>query len=114
MRWAGYQLRVRRGQVKDETYNAISMLLSADPTVHAEKRREVLSACRRVQRKHRRLITIRQAAEMLDCHPKTVERYAGRGLLTQVRFSPRKIRYDRDEVEAFASEGLGGRREDDE
>ena len=85
--------------MNDATYTAISMFLLADETVSEEKQRELLAACRRVQRKHRKLVTIRKAAEILDCHPRTVERYARKGLLSQIRHSPRKIRYDLAEVE---------------
>ena len=94
--------------MKDETMAAIMMLLKADESVSCDKRNEILAACRREQRKHRRLATVRQAAEALGCHAKTVQRYAEKGLLTTVRFSLRKIRYDMDEVEAFARDGIGG------
>jgi excisionase family DNA binding protein len=92
--------------MKPETQLAIRMLLIADATVDAAKRSEVLAACSRVQRQHRKLVAVGKAAELLGCHPKTVERYARKGLLGQVRFSPRKIRYDLDEVEAFARDGM--------
>ena len=73
---------------------------------------EVLAACNRAQR-HRQLVTARKAGETLGCHPKTVERYAKRGLLTVIRFSARKLRYDLDEVEAFANDGLNAARSKD-
>lgn len=95
--------------MKPQTIEAIRMLLTADPTVDELKRRDVLAACNRVQR-HRKLVTARKAAETLGCHPKTVERYAKRGLLTVIRFSARKLRYDLDELEAFASDGLDAAR----
>lgn len=93
--------------MKPETLTAIMMLLKADGTVEGDRIKEIMSACRREQRKHRRLVTVRKAAEILACHPKTVQRYADRGLLTLVKFSLRKVRYDQDEVEAFASDGVG-------
>ena len=40
----------------------------------------------------------------------TVKRYVKRGLLTEIRFCARKIRYDLDELEAFASDGLNATR----
>lgn len=101
--------------MKPETLTAITMLLKADATIDSDRFREVVAACRREQRKHRRLITVGKAAEMLACHPKTIERYARKGLLTLVRFSPRKVRYDQDEMEAFASNGMdAGRHKGDE
>lgn len=92
--------------MKPETQTAIKMRLLADATVDTAKRAEILAVCNRVQQQHRKLVTARKVAEILDCQPKTVERYAKRGSLTAIRFSPRKIRYDLDEVEAFASGGL--------
>lgn len=97
--------------MKPETLAAIVMLLKADDSVGVDKRNEVVAACRREQRKHRRLVTVGKAAELLACHPKTVQRYAEKGFLTLVRFSPRKVRYDQDEVERFASDGLGAVKE---
>ena len=96
--------------MKPETQQAIRMLLVADATVDAAKRSEVLAACSRARHQHTRLVTVGKAAEFLGCHPRTVERYARKGLLRQVRFSPRKIRYDFDEVEAFARDGIDAAR----
>lgn len=96
--------------MKPETLTAIMMLLKADCSIDPDRSREIVAACRRDQRKHRTLITVGKAAELLACHPKTVERYARKGLLRQVRFSPRKVRYDLDEVDAFCSDGIDARR----
>lgn len=96
--------------MKPETLTAIVMLLKADATVDDDRRKDVVAACRREQRRHRRLVTVGRVAELLGCHAKTVHRYARKGLLKQVRFSPRKIRYDLDEVEAFANDGVGAAR----
>lgn len=98
--------------MKPETLTAIVMLLRADSTVGEEKMKEVLAACRREQRKHRKLITARKAAEILGCCTASVKRYARRGILTPIRFSARKVRYDQDEIEAFANEGLNRPGED--
>ena len=91
--------------MKPETQAAIRLLLLADNSVDATKRAEVLSACIRIQR-HRKLITLRRTAEILGCHGRTVERYARRGLLTPIRYSQRMIRYDLEEVQTFAINGL--------
>lgn len=53
----------------------------------------------------RRPGTIRQAAEILKCNPRTVQRYADRGLLTAIRISPRRVRYDLNQVQRLAECG---------
>ena len=50
--------------------------------------------------------TIRQAAEILGSSTRTVERYARRGLLRTIRLSPRRIRFDLNEVEKLSIEGV--------
>ncbi len=51
-------------------------------------------------------ITIKQAAAILDCHPLTVCRHAQRGNLDQIKLSPRCVRYDLEQVERLAAEGI--------
>lgn len=51
--------------------------------------------------------TIKQAAEILEVHPVTVRRYAQAGLLTPIRITARKVRYDLNEVEELARTGCG-------
>ena len=45
----------------------------------------------------------REAAVALDCHPKSVFRYAARGLLHPVRRSKRSIRWRKSEVALLAT-----------
>lgn len=45
-----------------------------------------------------KLLKTREAAAMLEAHPKTVLRYARRGLLNAVRRTPRCIRWRESEV----------------
>jgi len=49
--------------------------------------------------------TVKQAAEILQCNPRTVQRYADRGLLTQIRITPRRVRYDLNQVTMLAEMG---------
>ena len=57
--------------------------------------------------------TTKEAAKILAVHPRTVGRYAAIGLLHPIRISPRRIRFDLNEVEALATRGVeeGGRHE---
>ena len=52
-----------------------------------------------------RMGSLRQAAEIMQVHPRTLARYAQRGLLHAVKYSCRRVRFDLNEVERFAREG---------
>lgn len=54
----------------------------------------------------RDLITTKQTAGVLEVHPETVKRYAKQGLLHPIRFSKRRMRFDRAEVLQFLNNGL--------
>ena len=49
--------------------------------------------------------TIREAAAILNTCNRTVDRYARQGLLTAIRITSRRIRYDLNQVEALATRG---------
>ena len=53
----------------------------------------------------RKMGTVRQAAEIIQCHPRTVRRYARLGLIHAIKYSRRRVRFDLNEVERFAQEG---------
>ena len=89
------------------TLTSIGGLLNADPTVTEETRRRVMACCKQPERpRRRRLGTVRQAAEILGVHRRTIQRYAREGNLTAIYQSRRRVRYDLDEVERLASEGI--------
>jgi len=68
-------------------------------------KREAILLAMRAQPNKPRPGTGREAAAILDCHIKTVQRYADRGILHEIRISPRRIRYDLNEVEHLATTG---------
>ncbi len=47
-------------------------------------------------------ITLKAAADILGVHPITAQRWASAGRLKQIRLSPRKIRYDKNQIERLA------------
>lgn len=49
--------------------------------------------------------TIRQAAEIGCCHPRTIARYGEKGLLHPIRISARCVRYDLNEVDRLFTNG---------
>lgn len=77
----------------------IEAVLQAPP----ERADAILAAARGADRP--RPGTIRQAAEILECNTRTVSRYAAAGLLHPIRISPRRTRYDLNEVERLATYG---------
>jgi len=92
--------------VKPTTDAIIESVLIADEEVTREERTAILAYIRSrgVIRKPRPG-TIKQAAAILDVHPVTVRRYANAGLLTPIRITARKVRYDLNEVEDLALSG---------
>ena len=78
----------------------IQAVLAAPP----ERESEILAALRGNPTK-RRPGTVRQAAEILGCHPRTIKRYADTGLLHAIRITPRRVRYDLNQVQQLAENG---------
>ena len=70
----------------------------------AERRVAILTAARGLNSRPRPG-TIKQAAEILGTCPRTVERYARQGLLSAIRITPRRVRYDLNQVEHLATTG---------
>ena len=92
--------------MKPTTLELIKNVLAADETIPPEAAQTIIQELRTssVIRKARPG-TIKQAAEILQVHPVTVRRYAQAGLLTPIRITARKVRYDLNEVEELANRG---------
>ncbi len=88
-----------------ETFTTLHTILKADSSVPDEQRDTILKACRQAAPR-KRLGTVREAAAILAVHPRTLQRWGRRGLLTPVRITPRRQRWDLDEVERLATEGV--------
>jgi len=56
----------------------------------------------------RRLGTRRDAAAILGVHPGSIQRYERRGVLSAIRVSARRVRFDLDAVERLANYGTAG------
>lgn len=87
----------------DAAYLAVVLAAYDDP----DRRAAVLLAAQtQAERPVKpRPVGIREAARVLGCHPKTVQRYAMQGRLRQIHISPRRVRYDMNEVEKLATQG---------
>lgn len=77
----------------------IEAILSTPP----ERYGAILAACRGADRP--RPGTVKQAAEILGCNPRTVQRYERAGQLQAIRVSARMVRYDLRQVERLAEQG---------
>ncbi|MEI6810246.1 MAG: hypothetical protein WCN95_16125 [bacterium] len=82
-----------------DTAALIDAVIKASP----ERREAILRAAQGTDRP--RPGKIGEAASILGTCRKTVERYGRAGLLTQIRISPRCIRYDLNQVEILATRG---------
>ncbi len=84
--------------MKEATMLAISAILSADSSCPEEHQKKIIRFCKGINKPSRNMGTVKDAARILQCHVKTVHKYAARGLLHPTRITKRKIRYDLDEV----------------
>jgi len=90
-------------KLNSKTFELIKTLLCADGCSAEEAEAFVRTARHPITRP--RMGTVHQAAEILQVHPRTLARYARRGLLHAVKYSCRRVRFDLGEVERFAQEG---------
>ncbi len=81
----------------------LAELISRFQTAPPDIRAAMLQTATGTERK--RPGTIREAAEILGVHKRTVQRLARRGLLHPIRITPRCIRWDLAEVERLATQG---------
>lgn len=88
--------------LKPGTIAAIQTLMRADGCP-LEETESFFRAIRNPVRP--RMGTVRQAAAILQVHPRTVARYGRQGLLRTVKYTCRRVRYDLNAVERFAQEG---------
>jgi hypothetical protein len=79
-------------------------LIEAILTAPAERRDAILAAAIGNASKPRPG-TIREAAEIGSCNARTIQRYAERGLLHPIKISPRRVRWDLNEVDNLFTHG---------
>lgn len=93
--------------MKQATFELIKNVLSTDETVLPNESNALLKTLKTASEgRNPRPGTIKQAADILDVHPVTVRRYAQAGLLTPIRITCRKVRYDLNEVKNLANSGM--------
>jgi len=92
--------------MKQETISLIRTFLAADETVPKDKIETVVRSIRLTTTPHRHLIGARQAMEILGVSRPTLRKLVHQGLLTQIAFSSRKMRFDEEEIRRFADNGV--------
>jgi hypothetical protein len=92
--------------MKQTTYDLIKNVLSTDDTITPDDSRDILRQLQEAKTVPKPCPgTIKQAAEILGEHPVTIRRYAKCGLITPIRITSRKVRYDLNEVKELANTG---------
>jgi len=81
-----------------EALKAVCRLANADQ----DMTRRIIGAVKHEAVKPDTLITTKQVAAILQCHPKSVLRYARQGMIQPVRRSARCLRWRKGEVERLA------------
>ena len=87
------------------TIDAIQALLKADTTVTEEQTKSILRCCKQTNAR-RHLINAREAMGILGVSRPTLRAYVKQGCLEQFNFSSRKARFDAEEVQRFANNGI--------
>ena len=94
--------------MQKDTINGVARLIATDPETTPEQATRLVALLQGSGKslEKPRPITARHAGEILDCCTRTVYRYAAAGHLDLIRHSPRRIRFDRRQVERLAFEGV--------
>lgn len=93
--------------MKTETLSTIAAIVRSDETTTQEHREQILIVCRSPVKPPRPVpIGIREVCALLEVHPVTIHRWVKRGVLHPIRLSPRRVRYDRNEVIRLREEGV--------
>ena len=90
--------------MKENTIELIRTLLSSDETVSQELADSILRLCRKPVVR-RSLIGAKKVMDILQISRPTLRAYVKSGTLTQINYSPRKVRFDEDEVYNFLYSG---------
>lgn len=90
--------------MKDTTIELVRTVLAGDDTVSSELKDAVLRACSQTTAK-RNLIGAQKAMGILQVSRPTLRSYVKNGILAQINFSSRKVRFDEAEVRNLAYRG---------
>lgn len=92
--------------MKAATIITIETILEADRSIPKAKKEKImdilLDRSPPLPPKKKKLITTKQAADIIGVHPETLRKLAQKGTIPVIRYSARKLRYDREEIENYA------------
>ena len=91
--------------MKQTTESLIRAILSGDNTVTEDQTEKVLRACKLPQ-DHRTLIGAKEAMAILGISRPTLRAYVKRGIVDQIAFSTRKLRFDAETIHRLADRGM--------
>ena len=91
--------------MKSETLEVIKNIAAADPEASPEQIKNILAVCKSPVAR-RATINARIACELLNVSRPTLRRFSRSGLLSEIKLSARKIRFDKAEVERLAYNGI--------
>ena len=91
--------------MNQKTIDGIRIFLESDDSVPKNKIDTILRSIQQTTAPRRHLIGAKEAMDLLSISRPTLRKYVHQGLITQVAFSSRKIRFDEDEIRRFASNG---------
>ena len=87
------------------TITCIRMIAASDPETDNATVERIVAACKQ-KRERKDLISAKMAADILGVSRQTIYLYTKSGKLHTIHHSKRLVRYDRNEVEAFAINGV--------
>lgn len=91
----------------EQTKTQIKICISADNTITNDEQKHIDRALGRNNGRTRKaLISTKEAASLLECSVMTLYRYEKKGSVSAIRYSARKIRWDKDEVTSFRDNGF--------
>ena len=88
----------------NEEFIAIKAFINAFPNLSQERKHAILAAVDRPLR--RTLIKRKEVLAMLEVSAPTLRTIISRGLIHPIILTPRKIRFDRDEVFSYLNSGM--------
>ena len=91
--------------MQDLTKKLIRLVLDTDDSVTEDHRLKILRTLSERPALPPKLLSRKEVAVTLGVHNETVKRYTRSGLLRQINFTARQVRYDQEEVIRFASSG---------
>ena len=91
--------------MQKQTKKHIELALESDPDINKRMRKKALDLLEG-KTERRQLITTRYACEILGCHPLTLRRMEKRGHIQAIRYSARRLRWDKNQIIEFSNRGI--------